>query len=77
MESVISDIPYKRPPLEYPPPANCIDSILRSFGFNKPQPFRRPVLTKAQEVCNYPEAMERIKYTLNQILEYESRSVNV
>ena len=61
---IVTDVPYKHPPLEYPPPANCLDSFLRSIGLRKPEPLRRPPLSRAQEVCNYPEAMERINYAL-------------
>lgn len=64
MEDIVGEIPYKRPPLEYPPPANCLDSFLRSLGLSKPQPLRRPPLTKAVEICNFPEALERVRYAL-------------
>lgn len=63
-DGIVTDEPYKHPPLQYPPPANCLDSFLRSIGLRKPDPLRRPPLTRAQEVCNYAEAMDRVNYAL-------------
>ncbi len=61
----MSDVPYVRPPLQYPPPANCVEAIFRRLGFFKPKPLRRPALTRAEEVCNFPDAMARVKYALS------------
>ena len=38
---------------------------MRSLGLSKPDPLRRPVLTKANEVANFSEALQRVKYALN------------
>ncbi len=65
MDNLVSNEPYVRPPIEYPPPANCFDWFLIKIGWYKPKPLRTPPLTRANEVCNFNEAVERVKYAIN------------